>query len=426
MQAAMAETENVKQMMAEMGAYARAAATELSEASEEQKNDALRAAGDAMMVHKSAIKDANALDMAFAREKGLSGAMLDRLALDDARIDAMADGLRAIAALGDPVGHILKEWDRPNGLRMQRVSVPLGVIGIIYESRPNVTADAGALCLKSGNAVILRGGSESLHSSTAIVDALHDGLRVAGITVDAIQLIPTRDRDAVGEMLRMSGTIDVIIPRGGLGLTKRVAEESRVPTLLHLDGNCHTYIHKSADVQMALDVVKNAKLRRTAICGATESLVMDATIAPAFLPKLADMLLAEGCEVRGGAKACALEPRLTPADESDWAEEYLDKIVSVKLVDGLEQAIAHVNRYSSHHTDAIIAADEDAAVEYLARVDSAIVMHNASTQFADGGEFGFGAEIGIATGRLHARGPVGVEQLVTYKYVVRGDGHVRA
>jgi len=255
---------------------------------------------------------------------------------------------------------------------------------------------------------------------------LHDGLRAAGITVDAIQLIPTRDRDAVGEMLRMSGVIDVIIPRGGLGLTKRVAEESRVPTLLHLDGNCHTYVHKSADLQMALDVIKNAKLRRTGICGATESLVLDAIIAPDFLPKLADMLMAEGCEIRGGVKACSLEPRLAPADEDDWGAEYLDKIVSVKLVDGIEQAITHINRYSSHHTDAIIAADDDAATEYLARIDSAIVMHNASTQFADGGEFGFGAEIGIATGRLHARGPVGVDQLVTYKYVVRGDGHTRA
>ena len=426
MQAAMAETDNVKQMMAEMGAYARAAATELASASEAQKNNALRAGAEALLAHKKAIKDANALDMAFAREKGLSAAMLDRLALDDARIEAMAEGLRSIAELTDPVGHSLKEWDRPNGLKMQRVSVPLGVIGIIYESRPNVTADAGALCLKSGNAVILRGGSESLHSSAAIVDALHDGLRAAGITVDAIQLIPTRDRNAVGEMLRMSGIIDVIIPRGGLGLTKRVAEESRVPTLLHLDGNCHTYVHKSADIQMALDVIKNAKLRRTGICGATESLVIDVTLAPEILPKLADMLLAEGCEIRGGVKACSLEPRLNPADESDWAEEYLDKIISVKLVDGLEQAITHVNRYSSHHTDAIIASDEDAAAEYLARIDSAIVMHNTSTQFADGGEFGFGAEIGIATGRLHARGPVGVDQLVTYKYVVRGDGHIRA
>ena len=325
----------------------------------------------------------------------------------------------------DPVGHVLDTQTRPNGLRISRVSVPLGVIGIIYEARPNVTADAGGLCLKSGNAAILRGGSESFYSSRAIVACLHAGLRAAGLPEDAIQLVPTTDRAAVGEMLTMVGLIDVIVPRGGVSLTKRVAEESRIPTILHLDGNCHTYIHAAADKQMALDVVKNAKLRRTGICGATESLLIDEAAVASHLPVIVEMLLAEGCEVRGDAMICALNAQVKLATEADWGTEYLDKIISIKTVLGVEEAVAHINQYGSHHTDAIITADRGAADDFLRGVDSAIVVHNASTQFADGGEFGMGAEIGISTGRLHARGPVGASQLTTYKYVVEGAGQIR-
>ena len=415
--------QEIHDQMMVIGADARAAYQQLAEATEEQKNTALNAAADALMASKHSILEANAKDMAAAEQKGLSKAMLDRLLLNEARIQGMADGIRAIAELPEPVGKLLTEWDRPNGLKIARVTVPLGVIGIIYESRPNVTADAGALCLKSGNAAILRGGSESFYSSKAIVECIHAGLKAAGLPEQAVQTVPTTDRRAVGEMLTMNGVIDIIVPRGGLGLTKRVAEESRVPTILHLDGNCHTYIHSKADAEMAASVVKNAKLRRTGICGATESLVMDEAVVDSILPKIVDAL--EGCEVRGDERAQHADKRVKAASDEDWGTEYLDAIVSVKTVANLEEAIQHVNRYSSHHTDAIITADDAAAAEYLARIDSAIVMHNASTQYADGGEFGMGAEIGISTGRLHARGPVGADQLVTYKYVVRGSGQTR-
>ncbi len=414
---------SIAQTMQQIGTQAREAYRVLANADADRKKQALHVAAGALHARKKEILEANAKDMAAAKEKGLTGAMLDRLELTDARIDAMAEGLQAIAEFEDPVGKTLSEWQRPSGLKIAKVTVPLGVIGIIYESRPNVTADAGALCLKSGNAAILRGGSESFHSSHAIVECLHEGLRAAELPEAAIQMVPTTDREAVGEMLTMTGLIDIIVPRGGIGLTRRVAEESRIPTILHLDGNCHTYIHASADPDMAVKVVKNAKLRRTGICGATESLVVDASVADAILPRIVDAL--EGCEVRGDDAAQKADSRIVAASEDDWGTEYLDSIISVKTVSGLEEAITHVNIYSSHHTDAIIASDQNAADAYCRRIDSAIVMHNASTQFADGGEFGMGAEIGISTGRLHARGPVGADQLVTYKYVVRGDGTVR-
>jgi glutamate-5-semialdehyde dehydrogenase len=389
------------------------------------KERALYAAAAALRAAKMDLLQANAQDMDTACAKALSDAMLDRLRLDEARLESIARGIEDVAALPDPVGRTLAEWTRPNGLRIARIAVPLGVIGIIYESRPNVTADAGALCVKSGNAALLRGGSESFHSSRAIVACLQEGLRQAGLPEEAVQLVPTTDRAAVGEMLRAVGFIDVIVPRGGASLTRRVAEESRIPTILHLDGNCHTYIHAAADMAMAVKVVENAKLRRTGVCGATESLVIDRAVLATHLRPVAEALLAGGCALRGDADAYAADARITPATEEDWGTEYLDKIISVKTVGGVEEAIAHINRYGSHHTDAIITADEAAAARFLAGVDSAIVLYNASTQFADGGEFGMGAEIGISTGRLHARGPVGAEQLTTYKYVVRGDGTIR-
>lgn len=416
---------DIQTQMQQIGEAARIAYRTLASASEKQKNDALTQSAKAIRAASAEILSANAEDMATARNRGLTGALLDRLMLDAARVEVMAAGLEAIAKLPDPVGQVLEEWDRPNGLHIQRVSVPLGVIGIIYESRPNVTADAGALCLKAGNAAILRGGSESFHSSNAIAKCLHAGLQAVGLPETAIQLVPTTDREAVGIMLQMHGLIDVIVPRGGRSLTERVQQESRVPTLLHLDGNCHTYIHAKADPQKAVDVVLNAKMRRTGICGATESLVMDAAIAPALLPQIVDALSAKGCVLKGDAQAQAADARIEPASEADWGTEYLDAVLSVKIVSDLEDAIEHVNRYSSHHTDAIITEDNAAAETYCNRVDSAIVMHNASTQFADGGEFGMGAEIGIATGRLHARGPVGAAQLTTYKYVVQGTGQTR-
>jgi glutamate-5-semialdehyde dehydrogenase len=338
----------------------------------------------------------------------------------------MAAGLDAIAKLDDPVGKELARWDRPNGLDIARVSVPLGVIGIIYESRPNVTADAGALCLKAGNASILRGGTESFHSSNAILDCLQEGLRDAGLPEYSVQLVPTSDREAVGIMLTMSEYIDIIVPRGGRGLIERVIAESKIPTIQHLDGNCHTYIHHDADATKAIDVITNAKMRRTGICGATESVVIDESIADSLLPKLVDSLAAKNCEVRGCNLAQEIDSRIKPAVDEDWDTEYLDAIISVKIVGEEHEAIDWVNDHSSHHTDAIITENTEAAEKYLREVDSAIVMHNTSTQFADGGEFGMGAEIGISTGRLHARGPVGVEQLTTFKYVVRGDGQVRA
>ncbi len=418
------ENRSLQEEMAAIGRQARMAYRTLAEASTEQKDTALTAAGAALRHAQDALLAANAKDMEAAREKGISGPLLDRLALDAKRIEAMAAGLEAIAALPDPVGKTLAAWERPNGLRISRVSVPLGVIGIIYESRPNVTADAGALCLKSGNAAILRGGSESFHSSRAIVRCLHEGLQKAGLPPEAIQLVPTRDRAAVGEMLGMVGVIDIIVPRGGKSLTERIAKESRIPTIQHLDGNCHTYIHRDADPDMAVRVVENAKLRRPGICGATESLVIDRA-ALALLPRIADALASGGCELRGDEEARAADSRITPASEEDWGMEYLDKIISVKTVADTEEAITHINRYSSGHTEAILTKNTKIARRFLEGVDSAIVMHNASTQFADGGEFGMGAEIGISTGRLHARGPVGCEQLTTYKYVVIGNGTIR-
>jgi len=381
----------------------------------------------ALAIEKNAAKilAANKTDMENAGKSGVSGALLDRLELNESRIKSMAEGLRSVAAQTDPVGKILAEWERPNGLKIARVSVPLGVIGVIYESRPNVTADAAGLCIKSGNAAILRCGSESFESSSAIMECLCSGLKNAGLPEDAVQLIPTRDRAAVGEMLKLDAYIDIIVPRGGKELIRRVMAESRIPVIRHLDGNCHTYIHESADLAKAVRVTVNAKMRRTGICGATESLLLDEKIAGKFLPAIADELTKLGCEIRGDEKSCLLDKRIIPATEDDWDTEYLDAIISVKLVKNLSEAITHINRHGSHHTDAIIAEDAKAAAEFLNKIDSAIVMHNASTQFADGGEFGMGAEIGISTGKLHARGPVGAEQLTTYKYVVWGNGQVR-
>ncbi|MDE3017168.1 MAG: glutamate-5-semialdehyde dehydrogenase [Pseudomonadota bacterium] len=411
--------------MQAIGEKARAGYALLAEASNEQKDMALAQSALALRERAGGIIAANAKDVEAGEEKGLDAAMLDRLRLDEKRVEAMAAGLETVATMPDPVNKIIDQWERPNGLTLQRVSIPLGVIGIIYESRPNVTADAAGLCIKSGNAVILRGGSESFHSSVAIVECIHHGLKAAGLPPDAVQMVPTPDRVAVGEMLKMVGLIDVIIPRGGESLTRRVAEESRIPALLHLTGNCHTYIHRDADFEMARDVLINAKMRRPGICGATESLLIDEKIAPAKLPLLADALAAAGCEMRGDREAQLLDRRIKPAADADWDTEYLAPILSIKVVKDVDEAIAHINRHGSHHTDAIVTGDMKAARAFLRKVDSAIVMHNASTQFADGGEFGFGAEIGISTGRLHARGPVGAEQLTTYKYVVHGTGQVR-
>lgn len=411
--------------MREMGERARAAYRTLADASHEQKNVALIEAARQLRANSERIIAANDADVAAAQSANLSNALLDRLKLKAPNVEAMAKSLEEIAAFPDPVGKILAEWTRPNDLRIARVSVPLGVIGIIYESRPNVTADAGGLCLKSGNAVILRGGSDSLNSSKAIIECLHQGLKFADLPVDAIQLVPTRDRQAVGEMLKMVGVIDVIIPRGGKSLTERILRESRVPTIQHLDGNCHTYLHQSANAEMAKTVTLNAKMRRTGICGATESLLVDRSAASKLLPEIIESLIAAGCEIRGDETVCHLDSRIKTATATDWETEYLDAIISIKTVENISEAVAHINHYGSHHTDAIIAEDETAAKMFLNQVDSAIVLHNASTQFADGGEFGMGGEIGISTGRLHARGPVGIEQLTTYKYLLRGDGQTR-
>ena len=411
--------------MIRLGEAARSAMQELGSVPTEAKDRALRGAAAAIRRSSEALKSANKKDMEAAEAKGITGAMLDRLLLTDDRIEAMASGLEAIAELKDPVGEVLADMPRPNGLHIQRVRVPLGVIGIIYESRPNVTADAGALCLKSGNAAILRGGSESFHSSAAIMECLQEGLRGANLPSGAIQLVPTTDRAAVGEMLTMVDHIDIIVPRGGKSLIERVQKESRIPVIAHLDGNCHVYVDREADPAMAVSVIHNAKMRRPGICGAAESLLVDSKIASDVLPKIIDDLTEAGCEIRGDAPTRALDTRVVTANDADWDTEYLDAIISVKQVDGLDAAIDHINRHGSHHTDSIITGDTAAAERFLQKVDSAIVLHNASTQFADGGEFGMGAEIGISTGRLHARGPVGVEQLTTFKYVVRGDGQVR-
>jgi glutamate-5-semialdehyde dehydrogenase len=389
------------------------------------RDAALRGAAAAIRRGANEILAANAKDMAFAAEKGLNAAMQDRLLLTPDRVESMAQGLEQVAALPDPVGRILAAWERPNGLKIARVSVPLGVIGIIYESRPNVTSDAGGLCLKSGNAAILRGGSESLHSSTAIVECLQAGLREAGLPAEAVQSIPTRDRAAVGAMLRMADLIDIIVPRGGKSLIERVMRESRIPVIAHLEGNCHVYIHEKADPDAARRITLNAKMRRTGVCGAAESLLIDRKIAAQQLPAIVDDLSAAGCEIRGDQTAQSIDRRIVPATDADWDTEYLDAIISLKVVDGLPAAIEHVNRHGSHHTDTIVTDDGAAAERFLAEVDSAIVLHNASTQFADGSEFGMGAEIGISTGKLHARGPVGAEQLTSFKYVVRGTGQTR-
>ncbi|MCL2430729.1 MAG: glutamate-5-semialdehyde dehydrogenase [Alphaproteobacteria bacterium] len=409
-----------------IGAGARAAARVLATLGAAEKTRAIEAMAQAIRAASPAILAANGEDVAQARKSDATGAFIDRLRLDDKRIAAIADGVETVAALTDPVGAVIAGWDRPNGLRIERVRVPLGVIGIIYESRPNVTADAGALGLKAGNAVILRGGSDSFRSSAAICAAIVAGLSGAGVPPTAIQLVPTRDRDAVGLMLAgLDGAIDVIVPRGGKGLVARVQAEARVPVFAHLDGNCHVYVDAAADHDMARSIVLNSKMRRTGVCGAAETLLIDKAAASRLLAPLVRMLIDAGCEVRGDRDTQAADPRVIGATEQDWSTEYLDAIIAVKVVDGVDEAIAHVERYGSHHTDAIVTADRNAADRFLAAVDSAIVLHNASTQFADGGEFGFGAEIGIATGRLHARGPVGVEQLTTFKYRVRGSGQTR-
>jgi glutamate-5-semialdehyde dehydrogenase len=412
--------------MRTIGANARAAGRILAIAAATEKNRALLAMAEAVRAAAPAILAANEEDAAEALKVGATAAFVDRLRLDRNRVLAIADGVDAVAGLADPVGTVMAAWMRPNGMRIERVRVPLGVIGIIYESRPNVTADAGALGLKAGNAVILRGGSDSYRSSRAIHAALTDGLAAAGLPETAIQLVPTRDRDAVGLMLAgLDGTIDVIVPRGGKGLVARVQSEARVPVFAHLDGNCHVYVDKAADHSMARAIVLNSKMRRTGVCGAAETLLVDRAAAPTHLGPLVRMLIEAGCEVRGDRDCQAADPRVRAATAEDWSTEYLDAIIAVKVVDGIDDAIAHIERYGSHHTDAIVTADKAAAEKFLERVDSAIVLHNASTQFADGGEFGFGAEIGIATGRLHARGPVGVEQLTTFKYRVRGCGQTR-
>ncbi|MFO1456025.1 MAG: glutamate-5-semialdehyde dehydrogenase [Steroidobacteraceae bacterium] len=421
-----AVAQSTAELMNGLGAAAVAARPALALAGTAQKDLALRAAATALRRRQAEILDANARDMAAARAKGLSAAMLDRLQLDPKRVEAMARGLEDIATLPDPVGGVAASWQRPNGLRISRVRVPLGVVGIIYESRPNVTADAGALCLKSGNPVILRGGSESRESSTAIHACLLDGLREAGLPAAAIQLVPTTDRDAVGHMLaRMGGLVDVVVPRGGKSLVQRVKDEARVPVIGHLEGNCHVYVDRDADPGMARAIVLNAKLRRTGICGSAETLLVDRAGASRLLAPLVQALLDAGCEVRGDEATCAVDARVRPATEQDWYTEYLDAIIAVRVVDDVDAAIAHIARYGSSHTESIVTDNVATAERFLARVDSAIVLHNASTQFADGGEFGMGAEIGISTDRFHARGPVGVEQLTSYKYVVHGSGQLR-
>jgi glutamate-5-semialdehyde dehydrogenase len=417
---------DVHALMQRLGRDAVSAAATLALADTALKNDALGRAAAALRARTAALLEANAEDMRVAREGGLSGAMLDRLKLDPKRVEATARGLEEIVALPDPIGTVIAEWQRPNGLRIQRVRVPLGVIGIIYESRPNVTADAGALCLKSGNAAILRGGSESRHSNAAIHAALVEGLEAAGLPATAIQLVPTTDRAAVGEMLaHMQQYLDVVVPRGGKSLVARVQAEARVPVIGHLEGNCHVYVDRDADLAMARAVTLNAKMRRTGICGAAETLLIDRACAATHLAPLIADLIAAGCEVRGDENAQRADARVKTATEADWYTEYLDAIMAVRVVDGVDAAIAHIGQYGSSHTDAIVTANAATAERFLARVDSAIVLHNASTQFADGGEFGMGAEIGISTDRFHARGPVGVEQLTSYKYVVRGSGQTR-
>lgn len=420
------DSADIAALMNDLGARARAAAGPLSIATPDEKNAALEAMADALTRNEAAILEANREDMARGEEAGLSPALLDRLKLDPARIAAIAEGMRAIAALKDPVGSVIAAWDRPNGLQIERVRTPLGVIGVIYESRPNVTADAGALCLKAGNAVILRGGSDSARSSAAIHACLVEGLEKAGLPADAIQRVPVTDRAAVGEMLKgLGGNVDVIVPRGGRSLVERVQSDARVPVFSHLEGICHLYLDRSADTDMAVSIAVNAKMRRTGICGAAETLLVDRAAADRLLTPVLTALQEAGCAIRGDEEVCARFASATPATEEDWGTEYLDAIISVKLVDGVDEAIRHIGRWSSHHTEAIVAEDAAAVERFFNEIDSAILLHNASTQFADGGEFGMGAEIGIATGKMHARGPVGVEQLTSFKYRVRGSGQTR-
>jgi glutamate-5-semialdehyde dehydrogenase len=421
------EQSDTAALMAAIGRKARAASRPLAIASTTSKNAALAAMADAIVRREKAILEANAIDVANGQEAGLSQAMMDRLELTPARIKGMADGVREIAALADPVGETIAEWDRPNGLHIERVRTPLGVIGVIYESRPNVTADAGALCLKAGNPVILRGGSDSLNSSAAIHACLVEGLKAASLPEDAIQLVPTTDRAAVGEMLAgLGGNLDVIIPRGGKSLVGRVQKEARVPVFAHLEGICHLYIDRSAKPDMAVEIAVNAKMRRTGICGAAETLLVDRAVSATHMVPILEALEKAGCEIRGTAEVLAAFPKARPATDADWTTEYLDAIISAKLVDGIDEAIEHIETFSSHHTEGIVAEDPQAVERFFSEIDSAILLHNASTQFADGGEFGMGAEIGIATGKMHARGPVGVEQLTSFKYRVRGSGQVRA
>jgi glutamate-5-semialdehyde dehydrogenase len=421
-----AERAQLETLMLAAGRAAREAAATLGRASAAQKDRALTAMATAIRAEKPAILAANAKDMESARASGLSSALLDRLALDDKRVEGMAKGIEEIRAQDDPIGAVIASWERPNGLKISRVRVPLGVIGIVYESRPNVTADAGALCLKSGNAAILRGGSESFHSSRAIHAALVRGLKEAGLPEAAITLVPTTDRAAVGMLLEgLGGTLDLIVPRGGKSLVERVQREARVPVLAHLEGLCHTYVDRAANLDMARKIVLNAKMRRTGICGATETLLVDDGAVKTHLPVLVKDLLDAGCEVRGDAVTQKVDARVKPASEDDWHTEYLDAIIAVKVVGGVEEAIRHIEHYGSHHTDAIVTDDAKTAERFLSQIDSAILLWNASTQFADGGEFGMGAEIGIATGKFHARGPVGAAELTSYKYVVRGSGQVR-
>ena len=418
------KNKDLSSIMAAIGESAINAGSKLAISKFETRRAALRAMADEISSSCNKIQIANEIDMKNAESENLPDSMLDRLKLDENRIFSMSQGLATIADLDDPIGKILENKKRPNGLIIERVAVPIGVIAIIYESRPNVTADAGALCLMSGNAAILIGGSESLNSSKAIVSCMHDGLRLAKLPEGCIQLIPTADRDAVGLLLGMEKKVDLVIPRGGRSLIERIFSESRIPVLAHLEGICHTYIHSSADINMAEDLLFNAKMRRPGICGATETLLIDSKIIE-HLPKILGPLVNAKCELRGDKAACSVEPRLLAATNTDWETEYLDSVLSVKVVENIEEAIDHINHFGSHHTDSIVTENSSAAAKFMNEVDSGIVMHNTSTQFADGGEFGMGAEIGISTGKLHARGPVGVEQLTTYKYKVRGSGQVR-
>ena len=426
MSAAAPQTDDVAATMAALGQRARAAASVLAHVAADKKSAALRAAAGAIDIRRADILAANVLDIEAAKQGGMSAAFLDRLALNDARLDGIVAALQTVADLPDPVGTVIANWQRPNGLDISRVRTPLGVIGVIFESRPNVTADAGALCLKAGNAVILRGGSDSFHSSRAIHACLVEGLKSAGLPADAIQIVPTTDRAAVGEMLKgLDGNIDVIVPRGGKGLVGRVQSEARVPVFAHLEGLVHVYVDKSADLDIAVRVIANAKMRRTGICGAAETLLIHTDVVATHLKPVVDALIEKGCEIRGDETVRSVVAEARPATEEDWRTEYEDAIISVKVVADVAEAIAHIEHYSSHHTEAVIAEDPAVVEKFFNQIDSAILMHNASTQFADGGEFGFGGEIGIATGKMHARGPVGVEQLTSFKYLVRGNGQTR-